>query len=251
MRALITGLRGTVAPALAEHLTTHQSADVVPWNRDTHPPTNELGVRAYIEQSRPDWVCHIATGPPEWAEWIARVCKSLDIPLLWTGSVSIFADSNTPPFAPNTPPDATDDYGRYKIDCERRVLLANPAAIIARLGWQIGTQPGSNTMTNHLHNLAKENDNTIEASTNWIPSCAFLPDTAAALAFLMSTNQPAVYHLEGNSAGLSFHEIVTRLAKTLDMPWRITPVEEPRIDNRMHDPRIDMAQIHTRLATLD
>lgn len=246
MRILITGLRGTVAPALAEHLTQNAHT-VLPWNRDSHPPTDEPTTRAFIEHCRPDRVCHIATGPPDWAEWIAHACHALAIPLLWTGSVSIFADRHTPPFTPDMEPDATDDYGKYKIECERRIRASNPQAVIARLGWQIGLAPGSNTMTNHLANLARDNDNTIKASTNWFPSCALLPDTAAALASLIHQPNPGIYHLEGNTRALSFHDIATRLANALHMPWRITPTDTPTMDNRMTDPRITMRQIDTRL----
>ena len=246
MRILITGLRGTVAPALAAHLT-HHAHTVLPWNRETDPPTDEPAVRTHIEHTRPNWICHIATGPPDWAEWIARACRDLAIPLLWTGSVSIFGNRHTPPFTPDMEPDATDDYARYKIECERRVRTANPDAVIARLGWQIGLQPGSNTMTNHLANLARDNDNRIDASTRWTPSCAFLPDTAAALASLIHQHTPGTYHLEGNTNALSFFDIATRLAHTLDMPWQITPSDTPHMDNRMTDPRLRMAQIDARL----
>jgi dTDP-4-dehydrorhamnose reductase len=249
VKHLVTGMNGTVAPALAKHLVS-QGADVVSWDRAVDPPTDEPAVRAFIARHRPDWVCHVATGAPEWAEWIARACAGggPGVPrLLWTGSVSVFGPQAKAPIGPDATPDATDDYGKYKIECERRVLAACPNAVVARLGWQIGEAAGSNTMTDFLTRKAAEGAGTIEASTRWIPSCAWLPDTAAALAALMRSGTPGLFHLEGNTAGKSFVEIAAGIARMLRQPWNIVPTDAPAMDNRMRDDRVSMGQVADRL----
>ena len=144
-------------------------------------------------------------------------------------------------------PDATDDYGRYKIECERLVLAANPRAIVTRLGWQIGDSPGSNTMTDYLARQAAANSGRIEASRNWIPSCAMLRSSAAAMADLLERRSPGIHHLEGNRAGLSFFDIAQRLAALQGASWTIVSTDAPARDNRMTDPRITMGQVSDAL----
>lgn len=246
MRVLITGMNGTVAPALARRLEAGGS-EIARWDRATMPNSSEGEVREALARSRPDWVCHVATGPSEWAEWIARSCAASGVRLLWTGSVSVFSESAKPPLTPSMPPDATDDYGRYKIECERRVRAACPSVVVARLGWQIGLTPGSNTMTDHLTREAVRGGGAIGASDRWIPSCAFLDDTAEALATLMQRGESGVYHVEGNSAGLSMFQIARGLAGLLGAAWRVTSIDLPNRDNRMRDERVSVGQVAARL----
>lgn len=246
MRALITGMNGTVAPALATVLARN-GAEVLPWDRARMPTDSESAVRSVISEHKPDWICHVATGDPSWAQWIARACADMKIPLLWTGTVSVFSESARAPLTIDTIPDATDDYGRYKIECERLIREANPSAIIARLGWQIGDSAGSNTMTDYLSREAAKCNGAIQASRNWIPSCAFLADTAEALCSLMQRAEPGFYHLEGNRAGMSFFAVASALAGFDNRQWRITPTNSPARDNRMLDDRVRIGQISDRL----
>ncbi len=249
MKCIVTGMNGTVAPALAKCLSRH-GHEVIAWDRGTNPPSDEATVRAFIAKHRPEWVCHVATGAPEWAEWIAQSCAGpgTGTPrLLWTSSVSVFGPTAAAPIGPDASPDATDDYGRYKIDCERRVLAACPNAIVPRLGWQIGAAPGSNTMTDFLTRKAAENGGVIEASTKWTPSCAWLDDTAEALLALMRAGTPGVYQLEGNAEGMSFFDLASGVARMLRAAWRVVPTDGPRQDNRMKDDRVPMGQVRTRL----
>lgn len=237
-------MNGTVGPALAQHLAG-RGADVVQWDRRTMPTESFESVRAVIDRARPNWVCHIATGPVEWAEWIAHACRDLRVQLLWTGSVSVYSERAEPPLTPELAPCATDDYGRYKIECERRVRAECPEALVTRLGWQIGSEASSNTMTSYFARAAAEGP--ILASTRWIPSCALLEDTADGLRQLMERCESGVFHLEGNRSGLSLFDIASRLERRGNFGWIIRPTEDPRRDNRMQDDRVVLGQIVDRL----
>ncbi|HBS28087.1 MAG TPA: epimerase [Phycisphaerales bacterium] len=244
MRAIVTGMTGTVAPALARALRG-SGWEVVAWDRARVATDDDGAVRGFIERERPDWVCHIATGAPEWAERIARSCAAMGVRLLWAGSVSVFSERNQAPLTVEMAPDATDDYGRYKIECEARVRQANPGALVARLGWQIGDGPGSNTMLDYFHRRADAGNVRFGASRGWVASCAMLEDTAHAMAELMTRGERGVLHLEGNEAGMSLFEIASALAP--EHGWEVSADEEPVRDNRMHDPRVRMAQVAERL----
>lgn len=246
MKVIVTGMRGTVAPALARRLG-ERGHEVVAWDRGRVPAGDPAACRAFVADAGADWLFHVATGPPEWAETIARACADHGVGLLFTSSVSVFSDRRQGPYGVDLEPDATDDYGAYKIECERRVRGAHPGAIVARLGWQIGDAPGSNTMVDHL-SRAMERDGRIEASARWLPSCSFLADTADALCDLAERHAAGTYHLEGNP-GLSFLEVALALDRVGRRGWRVVAAEAPVLDNRMQDPRVRVVPITGRFTT--
>ena len=244
MKALLTGMNGTVAPALAQALAAAGHA-IVPWNRSIHPVDHPDAVRFFIECEKPDLFCHAAMGAPEWAEWAARSCAERDIPFLYISSVSVFAAYQSGPFTVQDIPAPDDDYGRYKLHCECRVQAAHPGAHVVRIGWQIGSAPGGNQMVDYLDRTFKEHGR-IEASTRWFPGCSFLPDTAAALVHILHTLPPGLYHLDGNP-GLDFFQIATGLNQLLGNPWSVAPIAGLVQNHRMLDPRVPVAPITRRL----
>lgn len=243
MKVLVTGMNGTVAPALAQALAK-VGHSVVPWDRSLHPVDHPDAVRFFIECERPDLFCHLAMGSPDWAEWAARACADLRIPFLYVSSVSVYAAAQTGPFAVQDMPVPDDDYGRYKLECERRVQAVHPGAHVVRIGWQIGTAPGGNQMVEFLARAFREHGR-IAASTRWFPGCSFLPDTAEALVRVLAL-PPGLYHLDGNP-GLNFHEIAVGLNELLGHPWPVVPVDGLVQNHRLLDPRVPVAPIPRRL----
>ncbi len=96
----------------------------------------------------------------------------------------VFAPRPNGPYTITSPRTATDEYGAYKIRCEDAVWQANPDAIVARLGYQIDPDGIGNNMVAHT-DAQQAADGMVRASTQWIPACAFLDDTAAALLSLV------------------------------------------------------------------
>lgn len=244
MKAIITGMNGTVAPVVGQRLA-REGHTVVTWDRSVTPTDDPGAIRRFIDEAQPDWFLHIATGSADWTEAVARICAGAGIRFLFTGSVSVFADSQAGPFGVDATPGATDDYGRYKIECERRIWAANPDALVARLGWQIGTAPGSNNMVDYLYRTAQAQGR-IEASGRWLTACAFLEDTADGLYRLLTGYPAGLYHLEGNP-GLSFYEIAVGLRRLHGADWTVVRSEAPVWDNRLLEERIALRPITERL----
>jgi dTDP-4-dehydrorhamnose reductase len=243
MKALITGLNGTVAPVLAEALREagHQ---IIGWDRSAVPTDSPEAALDFIRHQQPDWFFHLATGSADWAESVARICGQLDTPFLFTSSVSVFASSQRGPFDVDTPPNPNDDYGRYKRECEVRILNANPDARVVRIGWQIGAAPGRNHMVDHLEKTFAA-EGRLTASTEWYQACSFLPDTARALLHVMQSLAGGLYHLDGNP-GLCFFDIVTNLNTLHGGRWVVEPSASPTLNNRMLDERVTVGLITAR-----
>jgi dTDP-4-dehydrorhamnose reductase len=242
MKVIITGMNGTVAPVLAAHLQ-QLGHSVIAWDRQRVSPETTSD---YLTTVRPDAVCHLATGPAAWAEALAQSCATIGAKFLYTSSVSVFASAQQGPFGVDVQPQPADDYGRYKLECEQRVRAANAAAVIARLGWQIGDSAGSNNMVDFLERTQQANG-CVSASDRWLPSCSFLVDTAAAVtSLLLGDAAGGVYHLEGNP-GLTFYEIAERLNACHGRSWKIVQAAHPFQDQRLIDRRIPVAPITARL----
>lgn len=245
MKAILTGMNGTVAPVVAATLQRH-GIEPVAWDRNKVSTSNESEMRDFIESTRPDYFLHIGMGSVEWAETLARLCGEYRIPFLFTSTVSVFSDDVTGPITPDTPPDAKDEYGSYKRACEQAIARANPGAQIVRLGWQIGDNAGSNNMVDYLE-TEMEQKGVIIASTHWYPSCSFLEDTAEALFNILTKRGAGLYQLNGNTSH-SLYDIASALAEHHDRPWRIEQADEPKRDNRMVDTNITIQPITKRLA---
>lgn len=239
-------MNGTVAPALAAVLR-NDGVEVIPWDRRQISIEDPGAGRDFLRRERPDWFFHVATGPPQWAETVAHLCSGLAIRFLFTSSVSVFSEDYTGPYTVADTPTATDDYGRYKRDCEARIREENPEALIVRIGWQIGTGSGSNNMVDYLERTAAENGGTVAASTRWLPCCSFLPDTGAVLRDLAHGQfPPGIYHVNGNP-GLTFYEIATRLNQLHGSRWIIKRDTQPARDDRLLDHRLSVPLITDRL----
>lgn len=232
MRLLLTGMRGTVAPRLAEH--AHAAGhEVVAWDRALVPPDDPQACWHFLDAVRPDAIGHLAFGAELWAGLLAQATAERGLPMLFTSTAMVFAQRPDGPYRVDAPRNADTEYGQYKVRCEDAVRLANPAVMVARLAYQVDPGGAGNNLVAHL-DAAAAGGAPIRASTRWIPACAFLDDTAAALLALLSEPEPGVHHLDGNEQpAWSYHRIVTRLRVALWRDWAIEATQEPEHDQRL------------------
>jgi dTDP-4-dehydrorhamnose reductase len=233
-KVLLTGLNGTVAPAVAKELRA-RGDEVVAWDRGAVSPDDRGAIERFIRETKPSALVHCAMGSPRWAEDMARVCAEEGCAFLYVSSASVYGTQQQGPFAIDDAPEPSDDYGRSKLECEQRVRAANPEARIVRIGWQIALRPGGNNMVEHLIRRQAE-DGHIAASTEWFPACSFLDDTARGLADVL-TFPPGLSLLDGNP-GWSFVRIANALNAAMGGSWGVRSDNAFRWNNRMVDPRL-------------
>lgn len=233
-------MNGTVAPYVYKQLEK-RNIEIIIWDRSKVSTDNQKSVSEFMDEIQPDLFLHMATGPVQWLEYIAKAAKNLKVNLVFTSSVSVFSEKGTGPYTPESVPDAQEEYGLYKIECENTVKKHNPDAIILRLGWQIGADEGANHMADFLAKAQKEHG-FIEASSRWFPSCSFLEDTAEVIAQAALTYPPGTYLVNSNR-NYSFYEIAEFLKKKHHTHWNIRETVSFERDDRMVDPRVEIPEL--------
>ncbi len=259
MKAIITGARGTVGSALAQHLRTH-GHHVTAWDRSTVPIDRYQPMEDFLRREKPDVLFHLAiasrsTGMPnesqlvnhEWTSELAWITKELGIRFIFTSSVMVFSDNAKGPFTIDSAPDAAEGYGHEKRMAEQRTFQQNPNATVVRLGWQIADAAGSNNMIDYFEKQTAAQGR-IQASRKWLPACSFVRDTAAALSWLTSAN-PGLYMIDSNSRW-NFHEIASALNTLHGRRWNIVATDDFVFDQRMFDPRVPIPSLQRALPTL-
>lgn len=259
MKVLVTGLRGTVGRALGARLQG-DGHEVVGWDRAAVPIDRYDAMDRFVAETAPDVVVNLAiasqpTGRDreawlvnyDWPSELAWICRQRELRFVHTSTVMVFSSAAAGPFTIESEPDAVHGYGHEKRLAEARVFHQNPQATVVRLGWQIGDAAGSNNMIDHLEQKAREHGQ-VAASSRWLPACSFLPDTAAALARAL-TAPPGLYQLDGNERHTML-EIASALSELHGRRWRIAEAAEPAQDQRMIDPRLEVAPLARRLPAL-
>jgi dTDP-4-dehydrorhamnose reductase len=259
MKAIITGASGAVGRALTHHLHQH-GVTVLPWDRRRVHIDTYWEMEEFVRDEAPDVLFHLATDSQplgitneswhvnyEWTSELAWICGRLDVRFVYTSSVAVFSDDARGPFYPDSPPDASQGYGYVKLAAEERAFFQNPNAVVARLGWQIGREVGSNNMVDQLE-VQMTDYGIIPASTRWLPACAFLEDTADAL-WRLALGEPGLYLLDSNR-GWNYYQIAQALNERHGRRWQIEPTDDFIFDQRMIDPRAGMPPLNQRLTNL-
>lgn len=260
MKALVTGARGTVGSVLCQ-LMQQRQMEVVHWNRQIVPIDDYQRMEDFVQEVSPDVLFHLAYDSKrrgsiheswkinfEWPGQLAWITRKLNVKFLFTSTNLVFSKRKKGPFLPGTIPEEENGYGYEKRMAEDRVLYQNRDAIIARLGWQIGINAGSNNMMDYLQRQIDESG-MIQANINWKPACSFLTDTCEVLLELAIDFSPSVYMIDANREW-NFFEIASALKQLHNNDWKIIPVQGEDLDNRMIDQRIKINSLKGHLFNL-
>jgi dTDP-4-dehydrorhamnose reductase len=228
MKVIITGASGTLAPYIIKVLK-QKDIQVVIWDRDVVAIDQSKAIDAFMDQVKPDYFLHIATGPIDWLKEIVSSIKERQIPLLFTSTVSVFSDEQTGPFAVEDKPLSESDYGLYKQACEDYIKNNyGDKSLILRLGWQIALEPKKNNMLTYL--VGQEE---IHASTAFIPATSFMHESAKVIVSFLEDFTPGLYQFDQNIDNLSFYEIASKMNELFSLEAKILQSDSPKINSRM------------------
>lgn len=242
MKILVTGLNGTLAPVVADHLT-QQGHSIISWDRQHIDPDNNDAAISYLNQQQPDAIYHLAMGSVEWTRMLANYAADQQIPFIFTSTAMVFDQLPNGPHHVEDDCTAKDEYGRYKIECEQAIQAVNPSAIMVRIGWQIHPEGGGNNMLQALRDLMR-NHGVIKASVKWLPATSFMRDTAQLLYQLHQAAQPGLYQADSNrNTAWNFYQLVQALRDKYNEDWLIEATDDYVHDQRLIDPRIHIADL--------
>lgn len=204
------------------------------WNRSIVEPDDAKASQAWLEAVRPDAILHLAVGSVGWCSLLAGHAAANDIPFVYTSTAMVFHHHPPGPHELGSERTAQDDYGRYKMACEDAILSSNPAAAVARIGWQIDPVQVGNNMLMALDQWQLR-DGCVGASRAWIPACSFMEDTASALLALAEQRVRGTVHLDSNAVeGHAFVQVVRALQQRFDRKnWVVREHDEYRHDQRL------------------
>jgi dTDP-4-dehydrorhamnose reductase len=239
MKALFTGMNGTVAPPVATYFKEH-GFDIVHYDRNKVSTHDKDEIELFILEQKIDLLLHFAMGSYDWTSILAILCKKHHIPFVFISTVSVFSNDQRGPYLVDSTPDAKDDYGLYKRESERLVRENNKEAYIIRLGWQIGLGKGKNQMIDFLFKQM-EDQGFISASSLWYPSASFLTDSAQAIYQVTQELPPALYQINSNES-YTFFEIVTYLSQFYP-EFVIKENKDFNADHRMIDDRVKIRKL--------
>ncbi len=241
---LITGMSGTLAPVVANYFR-QQDWNIIVWDHHQVDPTDEQQCQQFIESNEFDAICHLAMGSEQWAGYLAGVAKQHQIPFVFTSTVMVFDNQTEGPYTIFDQRNSTEDYGQYKMRCEDAIWQANPEAMIARIGWQIGEpQQGGNNMLAILEQQVKEQGH-ISASTHWFPATSSMTDTAAGLFQLIDSPIKGLHHFDSNySTQWTYYDLVCKLVKHYNLGWEVKANQDYHHDQRLQPLQFNLRDLN-------
>ncbi len=235
MRVLVTGVKGQlgydVMNELAKRGHTGVGVDV-----EEMDITDPEAVRRVIGESDVEAVIHCAAYTAVDAaeeneavcrrvnaygtENIARVCRELDLKMMYISTDYIFDGQGTRPWEPDDPADPMNVYGQTKYEGEVAVTDNVEKFFIVRIAWVFGVN-GKNFIKTMLR-LGEERG-AVTVVDDQIGSPTFTLDLAVLLVDMIETDKYGRYHAT-NEGLCSWYEFAVEIFRAAGMDVKVTPV---------------------------
>jgi dTDP-4-dehydrorhamnose reductase len=237
MRILITGAGGQLGHELQRALSRHELRSLSHRDLDI---TDSTAVAAAIANFRPEVAVHAAAltdttrceREPDvamqvnalGAEHVARACAAAGAAMVYVSTNEVFDGTKRAPYSESDEPRPINEYGRSKLEGERRVRQALQAHYIVRTAWVYGR--GGDNFVSKVLRWAESSK--LTGVTDEVATPTWSRDLADAIARLIATQRYGVYHLSNAGAASRYdwaREIV-RLAGLRDI--EIEPITTAR-----------------------
>ena len=125
--------------------------------------------------------------PEEWA----KECGRSGVRFVHLGTDYIFDGKKSSAYLPTDPASPLSRYGQDKAEGEKRVLRANPHALIIRLAWVFGH--GGKTFMSKLPGILAEKE-VVELAGGRTGSCTYAGEAARTILDLAAKKAEGIYH---------------------------------------------------------
>ena len=178
-------------------------------------------VRAGFERLRPSAVIHTAYRQDEPAvnaegsAAVAAAAADIGARLIHISTDLVFDGTKPEPYTEDDEPNPLDDYGRSKLDAERRVLALHPEALVVRTSLLVGRErPGRQEQV--VLEAARGEREVAFFEDEW-RSPVLVSDLAAALLELAGSAASGVLHLAG-AEPMNRYELACEIAAAHGRP---------------------------------
>jgi dTDP-4-dehydrorhamnose reductase len=236
MRVLVTGVKGQLGYDVANELEKrgHTAIGV---DIDEMDITDETSVNSVISNSQAEAVIHCAAYTAVDAaeenqeicfrvngygtENIARVCKALNIKMMYISTDYVFNGQGERHWEPDDQREPLNVYGASKYEGELAVEKHLEKFFIVRISWVFGIN-GKNFVRTML-NLGKTRES-LAVVDDQIGSPTYTYDLARLLVDMMETEKYGRYHAT-NEGLCSWYEFACEIFRQAGMKVKVTPVD--------------------------
>ncbi len=235
MKILVTGVKGQLGYDMVNELTG-RGIEAVGVDIDDMDITDAAGVEAVIAKAAPDAVIHCAAYTAvdaaeeneaacrrvnaEGTRNIAKVCKELDIKMIYISTDYVFSGQGEHFWKPEDDCDPQSVYGQTKYEGELAVRNTLDKYFIVRIAWVFGIN-GKNFVKTML-NLS-QNHKTIRVVNDQFGSPTYTYDLAKLLADMVVTQKYGVYHAT-NEGICSWYDFARAIFKEAGVEVEVLPV---------------------------
>ena len=236
MRTLVTGVKGQLGHDVMNELAK-RGYEGVGVDVEEMDITDAAAVDSVIREAKVDGVVHCAAWTAvdaaedneemcrkvnaEGTENIAKVCKALDIPMIYISTDYVFEGEGTRPWEPDdkvTQP--LNIYGQTKYEGEQAVERLLDKYYIVRIAWVFGVN-GKNFIKTML-NLGKTHDH-LTVVNDQFGSPTYTYDLARLLVDMVLTDKYGIYHAT-NEGICNWYEFACEIFRKAGMNVDVAPV---------------------------
>lgn len=235
MKILVTGVKGQLGYDVVNELEK-RGIGAVGVDIDEMDITDADSVNRVIRQESPDAVIHCAAYTAvdaaqeneavcrrvnaDGTRNIARVCKALDIKMIYISTDYVFGGQGERPWEPEDERDPQSVYGQTKYEGELAVQELLDKYFIVRIAWVFGVN-GKNFVKTMLK-LSEQHD-TITVVNDQFGSPTYTYDLARLLVDMVQTEKYGIYHAT-NEGICSWYDFACAIFEEAGIPVTVKPV---------------------------
>ena len=237
MRVLVTGVKGQLGYDVMNELAK-RGYEGVGVDVEEMDITDEQAVRKVITEANVEKVVHCAAWTAVDAaedniemcrkvnalgtENIAKMCKELDLAMIYLSTDYVFDGEGTRPWEPDDPVVAPlNVYGQTKYEGELAVEKYLDKYYIVRIAWVFGVN-GKNFIKTML-NLGKTRD-TLTVVNDQIGTPTYTYDLAKLLVDMLEKEEYGKYHATNEGGYISWNDFAKEIFRQADMNVNVLPV---------------------------
>ena len=257
MRVLVTGVKGQLGHDVMNELAK-RGYEGIGVDVEEMDITDAEAVEKVMRKANADKVVHCAAWTAvdaaedqeeicrkvnaQGTENIARMCKELDLPMIYLSTDYVFDGEGTRPWEPDDERHPLNVYGQTKYEGELAVEKYLDKYYIVRIAWVFGLN-GKNFIKTML-NLAKTHD-TLTVVDDQTGSPTYTYDLARLLVDMLETDKYGRYHAT-NEGLCTWYEFAQEIFRQAGVDVKVVPVSSEKFaakEKRPHNSRMNKEKL--------